>query len=122
MVSLILPQNDSNKVPFVYIARDEFDVTTLDGTAAFLRSMYNFKDVVMDTDDMWNAEKEQLCVDLFESLAELPSLSKQSKQSKPSKTSRNATSATLPSIAEHANTLTRQGYRIYKHSTTVCAF
>jgi hypothetical protein len=35
------------KVPVVYITRDEFNVTTLDGATAFLRSMYNFKDVAI---------------------------------------------------------------------------
>jgi hypothetical protein len=98
------------------MARDTFDVTTREDTVAFLRSMYNFKSVVRDADAKWVRGKEALCHDLFNTVRDLPTLTSLPPNQ------RSGSSAALSSIDQLANPLSRQGYRIYKYSTLVCAF
>ena len=80
----------------MYVTRDKFDVRTLDGTIAFLRSMYNFKTVVADADKKWDPAQEQLCATLFRTAAKVPVWSKQSGSSMPAGGS---ASAAMPFIA-----------------------
>jgi len=80
--------------------------------------MYNLKSIVMDADDMWDEDKEQLCAELSRALKKLPSLSTQRSKSK-SKSSRSTSANRMPPIAEHERDLAEQGYQIYQFSTTV---
>jgi len=62
---------DANDVPLVYIARDIFDVRTLEGTIKFLRSMYNFENI-LSPDGGWDSADGTLCPDLYNALKALP--------------------------------------------------
>lgn len=79
--------------------------------------MYNFKDVVMDAENMWNAGKEGLCTELHKALdaSDILAMTSRSRASKSRK-------RTDSSISRLAVPLGRQGYTIYKYSTTVRAF
>jgi hypothetical protein len=98
----------------VYITRDEFDTTTVDGVTALLRSMYNFKDMVLNGASTWDRDKEGLCTKVATFLRPIPSLSKQSK-------SRGTPNTSSPPIARHEGPVVGQGYRNFTVSTTVCA-
>jgi len=104
------------------MTRDFFEVKTREGAVAFLRSMYNFKSVVRDADAKWDRGKEALCRDLFNTVQGLPALTSRKQNSN----QRSGSSAALidqpAAIDRLANSLSRQGYTIYKYSTLVCAF
>ena len=53
--------------------------------------MYNFKNVIMDANDMWDSGKEQLCAELHKGLDQLPTLMTRSGKSGPTGGSVSAT-------------------------------
>lgn len=112
-------QHTATLAPRVHITRDTFNVADIGAVIGFLRSMYNFKDEVINADALWVTGKEELCAELFETVAKLPLLSAQVPKS-----SGPAQSTSMPggvtSISEYQHNLNQSGYYIFELLSTVC--